>query len=127
MLSRFARIKSEFGTVALLRILLMLVGSIAMAAGGYFGLETIVPAVTVALGLPLGWLLRNHTIEHFERLSWALPTAVIVYGIVMFVGEKMLRMSPELQLIVITAVTVTLFGIQFWTLSDPQIVNVGED
>ena len=75
------------------------------------------------IGLPLGWLLRRQIVDHFELLSWALPAAVITYGIVLFVGERILGMPRELQLAVITTVTVVLFGIQFWSLSDPSIVR----
>jgi hypothetical protein len=108
-----------------LRTLLLFFGSIAMVVFGYFGFDQVWPAAIVAIGLPLGWLLRRQIVDHFELLSWALPAAVITYGIVMFVGERILGMPRELQLAVITTVTVVLFGIQFWSLSDPSIVKGG--
>jgi len=123
MFARFARIREEFGMVMFLRTLLLLVGSIAMGLFGYLGFDQIWPAAIVAIGLPLGRLLRRQIVDHFELLSWALPAAVIIYGIVMFVGERILGMPRELQLAVITTVTVVLFGIQFWSLSDPSIVK----
>ena len=123
MFARFARIREEFGMVMFLRTLLLLVGSIAMGLFGYLGFDQIWPAAIVAIGLPLGRLLRRQIVDHFELLSWALPAAVIIYGIVMFVGERILGMPRELQLAVITSVTVVLFGIQFWSLSDPSIVK----
>ena len=123
ILSRFARIKDEFGMVTFIRTLLLLVGSVGMAILGYLGLDTLIPALIVVVGLLLGWIVRRQTVGYFEYLSWALPASLFAYGIVMFVGEKALGMSRELQLIVLTSVTVILFGIQFWTLSDPQIVN----
>ena len=123
MFARFAHIREEFGMVMFLRTLLLLVGSIAMGLFGYLGFDQIWPAAIVAIGLPLGRLLRRQIVDHFELLSWALPAAVIIYGIVMFVGERILGMPRELQLAVITTVTVVLFGIQFWSLSDPSIVK----
>ena len=38
--------------------------------------------------------------------------------------EKVLGMSRETQLMIITLTTVAVFNIQFWWLSDPRVINV---
>jgi len=123
MMQRFRRIKDEFGTTMLVRILVMLVLLPFMVALGWLGLETIWPAVIAVLGLVLGWLLRKQIVDNFEYLSWAMPATLFIYGIVLFVGEKFLGLTRVAQVMIITATTVIVFGIQFWSLSDPEIIN----
>jgi len=123
MVQRFRRIKDEFGTMMFVRTLLMLVGLPFMAVLGWFGIETIWPTVIAVLGLVLGWLFRKQIVDNFENLSWAMPATLFIYGIVLFVGERILGLSREAQIIIITTTTVIVFNIQFWALSDPEIVN----
>lgn len=123
MISRFTRIKNEFGTGALLRILLLLIGLVGMSLLGWFALGTLWPVGISVVGLLAGWLLRGAIVEYGESLTWALPVSLTVYGIVLFVGEKALGISRETQLFVITVTTVAVFNIQFWWLSDPMVIN----
>jgi hypothetical protein len=124
MISRFMRIKNEFGTKMLLRIVLLLVGLIGMSLLGWFALGSLRPVGISLAGLLVGWLLRRLILEHGESLTWALPVGLTVFGIVAFIGEKVLGMSREAQLMVITLTTVAVFNIQFWWLSDPRVINV---
>lgn len=106
-----------------LRMLLLILGLIGMPVFGYFGFSSVLPTVIVGAGLVLGWLLRRQTVEHFEWFAWSLPAALFSYGIILFLGEQLLGLSKLAQLVVITAVTVIVFNIQLWSLSDPSIVN----
>ena len=124
MISRFMRIKNEFGTKMLLRIVLLLVGLIGMSLLGWFALGSLRPVGISLAGLLVGWLLRRLILEYGESLTWALPVGLTVFGIVAFIGEKVLGMSREAQLMVITLTTVAVFNIQFWWLSDPRVINV---
>ncbi len=124
MIERFRRIKSEFGGLQFGRTVLLLVGVVAMAAMGIFAFGSPWAAVVAVLGLIAGWLLRSQIVDHFEILSWAMPAALFIYGIVLFVGERVLGLSGELQVLIISITTVMVFDIQFWSLSDPSIVNI---
>jgi hypothetical protein len=123
MLKRLTRIRKKFGTGMFLRMLLLIFGLIAMPAFGYLGFVSILPAIVVVAGMALGWLLRRQTVDHFEWFAWALPAALFSYGIILFLGERVLGLTKLSQLVVVTAVTVIVFNIQFWSLSDPSIVN----
>jgi hypothetical protein len=123
MISRFARIRNEFGTSVLLRIVLLLLGLVGMSLLGWFALGTLWPVGISVAGLLTGWLLRGAIVDHGESLTWAVPVGLTVFGIVAFVGEKLLGISRETQLLIITATTVIVFNIQFWWLSDPNVIN----
>lgn len=101
----------------------MLIGVIAMSAIGTVAFESIWFAVVGVAGLVLGWLVRRLIVDQAEHLFWALPGALFVYGVVLFVGERVLGLSGEAQLMIILATTVVVFSIQLWSLSDPSIVN----
>jgi len=124
MISRFTRIKNEFGTKVLLRIVLLLVGLVGMSLLGWFALGNLWPVGISIVGLLAGWLLRRVILEYGESLTWALPVSLTVYGIVLTIGERLLGLSREAQLFIITITTVIVFNIQFWWLSDPQVINV---
>jgi hypothetical protein len=123
MISRFNRIKRVFGTLALLRTVLLVVGLVGISVLGVALVGSPWPAVVSAAGLLAGWLLRERIVQHGRSLTWALPAALTVYGIVMFFGEKVLGISRGFQLLIIAAVTVVVFDIQFWWLSDPDVYN----
>ena len=124
MISRFTRINNEFGTKVLLRIVLLLVGLVGMSLLGWFALGNLWPVGISIVGLLAGWLLRRVILEYGESLTWALPVSLTVYGIVLTIGERLLGLSREAQLFIITITTVIVFNIQFWWLSDPQVINV---
>ena len=126
MIERFFRIHSKFGFGASARIILLLVGLLAMSIFGVLGFESWWPMLTAVLGLVLGFLLKRQIVDAFEWTTWALPTALFIYGALLFVGER-LGLSREWQLILITLTTVAVFGLQFWSLSDPSIVKLKDD
>lgn len=126
MINRFSRIHREFGFRVSARIALLIVGLVGMPLLGVFGLGSWWPALIVVAGVVVGALLRRQIVEIFEWTSWALPTALFVYGLLLFVGER-LGLSREMQLVVITLTTVVVFDLQFWSLSDPSIVKVEDD
>jgi predicted Kef-type K+ transport protein len=104
----------------------MLVGLPAMALLGWFGFGSLVPFGIAVIGLIFGILLRRQIVDSFERLAWALPAALFAYGVALFIGDR-LGLSKLAQISVITAVTVIAFNIQFWSLSDPEIVKTSDD
>jgi hypothetical protein len=123
MIDRFTRIHREFGWGASARLVLMIVGLIGMSLLGVFGFDSWWPTVIAIIGLVLGFLLKRQIVEAFEWTTWALPIAGIIYGVLLFIGER-LGLSREVQLMLITFTTVVVLDLQFWSLSDPAIVKV---
>lgn len=126
MIRRFTRIKREFGTVTFVRTVLLLFGLVGMSALGVFAFGSIWPPIASISGLALGWLLRRQIVEVFEWVSWGLPAAFFIYGILLFVGERF-GLTREAQLIIMTITTVLVFDLQFWSLSDRSIVRIDDD
>ena len=124
ILSRFARIKAEFGTWMLARTVIQLIAAVGIAALAFFSFESVVPAAIVLVGLVAGWLLRRTIVHNFDFLQWVLPGSLFVYGIVLFIGERVIGISRATQALVLAAVLVTTFSIQYWSLSDPEIVKI---
>ena len=127
ILSRFERIRSEFGTWMFIRTVLLLVAAVGIAAVAFFGFDSVLPAFVVVIGLFAGWILRRQIVHHFDFLQWVLPGSLFVYGIVLFIGERMIGISRASQALVVVIVSVITFSIQFWSLSDPEIVLKAED
>ena len=109
MLKRFARIRHEFGTLTFARTVFLLIGLAGLSLFGIFGFESAWPAIISAVGLVLGWLLKRVIVDHAEVIVWAMPGALFVYSVVLFLGEKVLGISRESQLVIITITTVLLF------------------
>lgn len=127
MIDRFSRIRIEFGNKAFAKLVLLLAGLAAMSAMGFIFFSSPWPLIVSVAGLLLAWLCKNVIIDHAEELYWAVPGGLLVYGLVLFVGDRLLGLSREIQLVIITATTVFMFGIQFWPLSDPSFVNPEND
>jgi hypothetical protein len=127
MLNRFARIQREFGTGPFAKTIFLLIALVALSIFGVLGFDTLWPAIVTVAGLLLGWPLRPVIVNNAELIVWAIPGSVVVYGVVLFLGERVLGISGEWQLLIITITTVLLFDAQFWSLSDPDIVNPDRD
>ena len=126
MIDRFHRIHRMFGFGASSRVVLLLAGLAAMSFFGVLGFASWWPAVIATAGLVAGFLLRRQIVAAFEWTSWALPTALFIYGALLFVGEQV-GLAREGQLLLITLTTAAVFDLQFWSLSDPSIVKVEDD
>ncbi len=79
MFQKLNRIRHEFGKVAFLRVVLMIIALIAIPPFGYFAFSSFIPAVIVIVGIVIGFLLRQRVVDHFELFGWALPTALCVW------------------------------------------------
>ena len=121
---RFTRIHREFGTKVFAKTVFLLVALVGMSLLGAIGLKSPWAAAVAAIGLFLGWFLRRSIVEWAESLFWAVPAGLFVYGMVLLVGERVMGISRDLQLLIITATTVFLFDLQFWSLSDPSYINI---
>ncbi|HKY29095.1 MAG TPA: hypothetical protein VJM12_14235 [Pyrinomonadaceae bacterium] len=121
-MKRFRRIETEFGTGALVRTLVLLISLPALSLFDYLGFSSIRAGVIAIAGLALGWLLRHVIADGVEYYHGILRVGLIVYSIVLLVGG-FLGLSGSAQLAVITATTVIIFDLQFWSLSDPSVVN----
>lgn len=108
------------------RTLLLLIATVVISALALFGFDTVVPSIVAVIGLFAGWLLRRDIVHHFDFLQWVLPGSLLVYGIVLFIGERAIGISRATQALVVVTVSVITFGIQFWSLSDPEIVKAEE-
>ena len=105
---------------------MLLIGLAGMPLLGFFAFDNLWPTVVSVGGLILGWLLRKQIVDMFEWTSWAVPGALLVYGVLLFFGERF-GLSREGQLLIVTFTTVAIFNLQFWQLSDPSIVKVDDD
>ena len=121
-MKRFRRIYDEFGTAALVRTLILLTGLCVLPLFDYLGFSSIRAGLIAIVGLALGWLLRHAIAKGVEYYHGILRVGLIVYSIVLFVGG-LLGLSGSAQLAIITATTVIIFDLQFWSLSDPSVVN----
>jgi hypothetical protein len=126
MLKRFRRIYNEFGTRTLIGSCILFIGSIAIALADLFIFSGIGSALTAIIGLSLGALLRVKIIEGFEYLAPLRSGTLFIYPIVIFFG-KQFGLSTSALLAIITLVTVTVFNLQFWALSDLSIINTERD
>ena len=126
MITRFSEIHRKFGFGATARIVLMIIGLIGMSLLGVLVFETWWPLATAVVGLVAGFFLRRKIVDIFEWTAWVLPAAGVVYGVLLFAGER-IGISRAGQVIFITLATVIVFGLQFWSLSDPSIVRVEDD
>lgn len=121
-MSRFGRIRRVFGLAVLARTLLLLAGLLAMSLLDYFAFESLRAGVIAAAGLALGFLFRRRIPAGIERYPPFVSAGLFVYPIILFAGGQ-LGMSRSAQLAFITAVTAVIFGLQFWSLSDPLVIN----
>lgn len=121
-MSRFGRIRREFGVGALARTALLLAGLFATTLLDYFALGSYRAGFIAAAGLALGFLLRRRIPEGVESYPPVVKAGLFVYPIILFVGER-LGLDTSAQLAVITAVTAAIFDLQFWSLSDPSVIN----
>ena len=126
MLNRFQRIQREFGTKDLLRIILLLVGLVGMSIFGYFVLSSILAGIICLVGLVLGFLLKKQIADGVEYYSRTITVGLFIYGIIGFLGD-MLGIENNIKLAIITATTVIIFDLQFWSLSDPTVMNLERD
>ena len=106
----------------LIRTTLLLVGLCAMGLFDYFAFQSFRAGVIAAAGLALGLLLRRRIPEGVEYYPRIASVSLFVYPILLFVGG-LLGLSHSVRLAFITAVTAALFDLQFWSLSDPLVVN----
>src|SRR5215204_3838922 len=120
MLNRFQRIKTEFGTTDYIRIMLLLVGLVGMTVFGLFAFSSFLAGIIAAVGLILGFLLKRQIANGAEYYAKAITAGLFVHGIIVFLGDT-LGLENNVTLAIITAVTVVVFDLQFWSLSDPSI------
>ncbi len=123
MLNRFQKIQTEFGTMFLLRIILLLVGLIGMTVLGFFSFSSILVGIIASAGLILGFLLRKQIAKGAEYYPHVITIGLFVYSIVLFLGDQ-LGIENNVKLAIIAATTVVVFDLQFWSLSDTSIVNL---
>lgn len=121
-MNRFRRIKNEFGTSALIRISVLLIGLLLMALLDFFAFSGIWAGLIAVVGLVLGFLFRRKIVDGAEHYPRFISAGLFVYPIVLFLGDR-LGLGNSAKLAVITATTVVMFDLQFWSLSDPSVVN----
>ncbi len=123
MIQRLQQIKIKFGKIVLIRILVLLVGLLLMSVLGLFWLSSF-SSVTIAVsGYLLGFLLRNKIADRAEHYGQIISTGLFIYGIILFLGDRF-GIENYLKLAIITTVTVIIFNLQFWSLSDPTVINL---
>lgn len=105
-----------------MRTLVLLIGLCVLPVFDYLGFSSMRAGLIAIIGLALGWLLRHVIADGVEYYHGVLRVGLIVYSIVLLVGG-FLGLSGSAQLVVITATTVIIFDLQFWSLSDPSVVN----
>lgn len=121
-MNRFRRIQNEFGAMASLRTSLLLIGLWGMALFDYFAFSSITAGLIAIVGLALGWLFRRKIAKGVEYYRRALTVGLFVYSIILLLGD-LLGLENSTKLAVITATTVVIFDLQFWSLSDSSVTN----
>lgn len=122
MLRRFLRIKNEFGTYIFVRILIMLIGLLGMTLLGIFLFSSILAGIITLVGLLLGFLFKNQIPEGVEYYPKIFSVGLFIYAIILLLGDRF-GIANNWKLVIITVTTVILFSLQFWSLSDPSVVN----
>ncbi len=120
MVARFGRIYRVFGVSELIRTLILLVGLILMAVLGVAMHSSITAAEIAVGGLAIGWVLRNQIAQGAEYCAAMIRVGLVTYAIVLAAGSS-LGLAPNLKLLIITATTVIIFNLRFWSLSDPGV------
>jgi hypothetical protein len=121
-MNRFRRIRREFGVVTMIRTALLLAGLCAMTLFDYLAFQSFRAGAIAAAGLALGFILRRRIPGGFEHYPRLVSVGLFLYPIILFAGG-LLGLGKSAQLAVITAVTAAIFDLQFWSLSDPSVVN----
>jgi hypothetical protein len=124
--NRFLRIKDEFGSMALLRTSVLLIGLCGMVVFDYFAFSSLRAGLITIVGLALGWLFRQKIPDGVEYYRRAIPAGLFVYSVTLLAGD-LLGLSNSTKLAVITATTVIIFDLQFWSLSDSSVMNAERD
>lgn len=122
-MNRFWRIQKEFGILALLRTLVLLVGLAGMAMFDYVALGSNRAALIAVVGLSAGSMLREKIAQGAEHYPRIITVGLFIYPIILFLGEQ-LGLDDSRKLAIITLTTVLIFDLQFWSLSDSSVVNV---
>jgi len=120
MLQRFQIIKNEFGNGALIRLLLLLIGLVGMTIIGILGFSSWVAVIIAVVGLISGFLLRKIIPAGAEYYSYVISAGLFIYGIILFLGDRF-GIENNWKLAIISATTVIVFNLQFWTLSNPSV------
>lgn len=121
MLTRMNRIRINFGTEVLLRILILLMGALGMSIGGWVFLSSLVPAEIAISGFILGYILRRPIAARIEIIPAIVKTCLLIYGLVLLLSKR-LGLDHITQLSIITATTILIFNLQFWSRSDPSVI-----
>ena len=124
-MKRFRRIQNEFGTTVLLRTCLLLIGLFGMALLDYFAFSRIRAGLITIVGLALGFLLRRLIVKGVEYYRRGIYIGLFVYSVTLLLGD-LVGLENSTKLAVITATTVVIFDLQFWSLSDTSVVAEGE-
>ena len=125
-MNRFQRIRTEFGTKVLLRTTLLLVGLLGMVLLDYFAFSSVRAGIIAVVGLALGFLFRRKIAEGVEFYKRAFSVGLFVYSITLLLGD-LLGLEKGMKLTVIVVTTVVIFNLQFWSLSDPSVINAERD
>lgn len=121
-MKRFRRIQNEFGTTVLLRTSLLLIGLFGMALWDYLAFSSIRAGVITIVGLGLGFLFRRLIVKGVEYYRRVLSIGLFVYSLTLLLGDRV-GLENSAKLAVITATTVVIFDLQYWSLSDTSVVN----
>lgn len=121
-MNRFRRIKNEFGARALIRTSVLLVGLLGMTLFDYFAFSSLRAGLIATVGLVLGFLVRREIARRVEYLPRIISVGLFVYPIILLLGDQ-LGFANGVKLAIITATTVIIFDLQFWSLSDSSVVN----
>ncbi|HEY0079564.1 MAG TPA: hypothetical protein VGB73_13205 [Pyrinomonadaceae bacterium] len=125
-MNRFRRIQDEFGTKALIRTSLLLVGLVGMGLFDYFAFSSIRAGLIAIVGLALGFLFRRKIAEGIEYYRRAISVGLFIYSITLLLGD-LIGFGDGVKLAIITATTVVIFDLQFWSLSDSSVMNAERD
>ena len=96
-----------------------------MALLDYFAFSSIRAGLITIVGLALGFLLRRLIVKGVEYYRRGIYIGLFVYSVTLLLGD-LIGLENSIKLAVITATTVVIFDLQFWSLSDTSVVAEGE-
>jgi len=99
----------------------LLIGLFGMALLDYFAFSRIRAGLITIVGLALGFLLRRLIVKGVEYYRRGIYIGLFVYSVTLLLGD-LVGLENSTKLAVITATTVVIFDLQFWSLSDTSVV-----
>jgi hypothetical protein len=123
LLDRLDEIRLKCDTGDLIRISVLFIGLVVLAVVGLIFFSSPWPAIIVVTGWLLGFLFQKLIVRGVAYYSTVFRIGLIVYGIVLFVGDQ-IGLSLTTKCLIITITSAIVFNLQYWSISDPSVGRI---